>query len=104
MSKYTFVLIIENCDASGYVSEKIYDAFSVGCIPLYYGNVNSLIKIPKSCYIDLRDITPSELPGFIDNMDTATIEAMREEIYNNRLDILYNVSVNKYNNTVSSLL
>jgi hypothetical protein len=104
MSKYTFVLIIENCDASGYVSEKIYDALSVGCIPLYYGNVNSLINIPKSCYIDLRDITPSQLPVFIDNMDLTAIETMREEIYNCRVDILYGVSINKYNSTISSLL
>ena len=41
MKNYTFCLIIENCDASGYISEKIYDAFSAGCIPLYYGNSDS---------------------------------------------------------------
>ena len=36
-SRYTFALIVENCDAEGYVSEKAYDAMSAGAIPLYYG-------------------------------------------------------------------
>ena len=30
MEKYTFALIIENCDAEGYVREKTMDAFSAG--------------------------------------------------------------------------
>ncbi|NBO19905.1 MAG: hypothetical protein EBV03_11925, partial [Proteobacteria bacterium] len=38
--KHTFALILENCDADGYVSEKIFDAWMVGCIPIYYGNFN----------------------------------------------------------------
>ena len=36
-ARYTFALIVENCDADGYVSEKAYDALSVGTIPIYFG-------------------------------------------------------------------
>jgi glycosyltransferase involved in cell wall biosynthesis len=36
---FVFDLIVENCDAPGYVSEKFYDALSAGCVPLYYGNM-----------------------------------------------------------------
>ena len=55
LNGYTFNLVLENCDAVGYVSEKIYDSFMADCIPLYLGNVDSnLPKIPEDMYIDLR--------------------------------------------------
>ena len=101
MEKYTFALIIENCNAVGYVSEKIYDALTVGCIPLYYGNNTELLGIPKDCYIDLTTIDPIELPSIIDSMD---IEEMRHNIYDKRMSILEKVSVGSYNKMVSSLL
>jgi hypothetical protein len=100
MKKYTFVLIIENCDASGYVSEKIYDAISVGCIPLYYGNINTRIKIPKECYIDIKNIKPENLLGFIESMDESTVKVYKESIEKHKTDILLNVGVNAYNNII----
>jgi hypothetical protein len=104
MKGYTFVLIIENCNANGYVSEKIYDCLTVGAIPLYYGNNNEILKIPKSCYIDLKNISPSELPSVIDNMSIDFIETTKKNIYKNRLEILYNVSVNNYNKHLKKIL
>jgi hypothetical protein len=40
LQNYTCVVIVENCDGEGYVSEKVYDALMAGCLPLYYGNVS----------------------------------------------------------------
>jgi hypothetical protein len=37
-SRFNFALIVENCNAVNYVSEKIYDAWVAGCIPIYFGN------------------------------------------------------------------
>ena len=96
MSKYTFALIIENCNGDGYVSEKIYDALAVGCIPLYYGNNNNQLGIPEDCYIDLKQIGPLELPKLIDSIDNEFIEMFRQNIYNKRLEILKKVSVNEF--------
>ena len=104
MSDYTFCLIIENCNADGYISEKIYDAFTVGCIPLYYGNKNKLLEIPEDCYIDLKNIKPCDLPSFIDNMDYADIELLRKNIYKNRMDIFQKVSINTYTKLVESII
>jgi hypothetical protein len=97
MSKYTFALIIENCNGDGYVSEKIYDALCVGCIPLYYGNNNSQLNIPTDCYIDLREISPEDLPRLLDSMDNDFISMFRKNIYKKRIDIITKVSVNAYN-------
>jgi hypothetical protein len=35
---YKYTIAIENCLQAGYNSEKLYDAFLTGCIPLYWGS------------------------------------------------------------------
>jgi FkbM family methyltransferase len=42
--KHKFCLVIENCDAKGYVSEKIYDVWACGSIPIYHGNFSDKLK------------------------------------------------------------
>ena len=37
LSHYDVAMIVENTDAEGYVSEKLYDALIAGCLPAYYG-------------------------------------------------------------------
>jgi hypothetical protein len=104
MAKYTFVLIIENCSADGYVSEKLYDALSVGCIPLYYGNNNAQLNIPNDCYIDLKQIAPAMLPALIDGIDGEFIEMFRQNIYKKRNQILEKVSVNAFSNHIFNMI
>ena len=55
LSKYRFSVCFENCRLEGYITEKIFDCFYAGCLPLYWGasDVNSLI--PKECYINVDD-------------------------------------------------
>ena len=62
--RYTFALIIENCDAEGYVSEKFYDAICAGCVPLYWGNPSSRVKLPQDMYIDIRGFPGQQLSGY----------------------------------------
>jgi hypothetical protein len=106
LKNYTFCLIIENCNADGYVSAKLYDAFTVGCIPLYYGNSNRMIGIPDDCFIDLNemDITPSDLVQLIDNMSMHTVKAYRKTIEEQRMNILEKVSINAYTRIIESVL
>ena len=83
---YTFNLIIEDTDAEGYVSEKIYDAFIAGCIPIYYGNTTDL---PRDMYIDLRDFETSEaLQTYLDCMTLEQIEAKRAFVLEHRHKVL----------------
>jgi hypothetical protein len=49
MEKYRIAVIIEN--SLSYVSEKIFDSFSAGCIPVYVGPDLLKYEIPKNLYI-----------------------------------------------------
>ena len=40
---------------SGYITEKIFDSFMSGCIPVYWGANDILDYIPDGCFIDRRN-------------------------------------------------
>lgn len=54
MSDYRFCICFENSIYPGYISEKIFDAFSAGCVPIYYGAPDISSYVPDDCYIDFR--------------------------------------------------
>lgn len=103
-SRYTFTLIVENCDAEGYVSEKIYDALVAGSIPIYIAGENNinyrmkeiLSNSNKKCYIDASNMTPEQLCNYINKLSFKQIKFMKESILKHREDILKKVSVNNY--------
>jgi glycosyltransferase involved in cell wall biosynthesis len=103
MKNYAFCLILENCDADGYVSEKIFDAFAAGCIPLYYGNIDEGLKIPADCYVDLKKIPPTALPTFLDELKDEEIEKMKKNVCEHRMAILKQVSVDTYAKKITEL-
>lgn len=41
LSQFKFNLCPENSNSDGYVTEKLFDAFSSGCIPVYWGSNNN---------------------------------------------------------------
>lgn len=55
IKNYKFCICIENMSMNGYITEKIFDCFASGCIPVYLGAKNIENYIPKSCFIDFRD-------------------------------------------------
>ena len=79
---FTFALIIENCDARGAASEKIYDCFSAGCIPLYddAGNNSELTDIPRDMYIEVRQFESSQqLQHHIDSLTNGDVTYITEQ-------------------------
>jgi hypothetical protein len=52
MGEYRTALVIEN--SINYVSEKIFDAFLAGCIPVYVGPELDQYEIPKNLYIQAK--------------------------------------------------
>ncbi len=70
LDKYKFSICYENVrDIPGYISEKIFDCFFAGCVPIYWGANNIENHIPSTCYIDKRNFdTYEELYKFISNM------------------------------------
>lgn len=55
LSGYTFCVCFENFRLEGYITEKIFDCFYAGCLPLYWGAADVNEFIPKECYINVDD-------------------------------------------------
>jgi glycosyltransferase involved in cell wall biosynthesis len=55
LRQYKFSICYENAsDYPGYITEKIFDCFKAGCVPVYLGAPNIDDHIPQACYIDKR--------------------------------------------------
>ena len=92
-ARYQFAVILENCDADGYVSEKLYDALCAGCIPLYYGNNNEDIALPSSCFVCLRQFTTSaDCRNYLAALTDAQIADMQAQLLKVREGVLRRVS------------
>ena len=86
---HVFALIIENCDAVGYVSEKFGDALLAGGIPLYYGTPSALIPLPEGCYIDIKRFkTGQEIQHYLDSLSQEEVMTMRKKVYEVRREYL----------------
>lgn len=69
MSKYEFALCLENQIMNGYITEKIFDCFYSGAIPIYRGGDDISKWIPSECFIDLRKFQSStELANYLKNL------------------------------------
>jgi len=68
--KYKFAICYENArDIPGYITEKIFDCFFAGCVPIYWGAPNITDHIPANTFIDKRNFkTYEELYCYLKNM------------------------------------
>ena len=68
--KYKFAICYENArNISGYITEKIFDCFFAGCVPIYWGAPNITDHIPTDTFIDRRNFkTHEELYQYLKNM------------------------------------
>lgn len=70
LENYRFALCFENCIYPGYLTEKIFDCFFAGTIPIYYGAPDIQEYIPKECFIDFRDFNDfAKLNSFLEGID-----------------------------------
>jgi len=70
MKQYKFAYCLENSrDIPGYISEKIFDCFAAGVVPIYRGANNITKDIPAECFIDMRDFRSiEEIDTYISQM------------------------------------
>lgn len=70
LQKYKFSICYENVrDIEGYITEKIFDCFLAGCVPIYLGANNVTSHIPAKTFIDKRNFdTYEKLYSYIKNM------------------------------------
>ena len=67
LERARFCICYENSRGSpGYVTEKIFDCFVSGCVPVYIGTPHAEPAIPAACFIDgERFASPAELLAFL---------------------------------------
>ena len=55
--KYKFVLVMENSEEIGYVTEKIVQVLAAGAIPIYFGHSDSVsVLFNSSSFIDIQQV------------------------------------------------
>lgn len=71
MSRARFSYCYENvCNISNYITEKIFDAFLAGSVPIYWGADNITEHIPEECFIDRRNFRDmDELHDYLISID-----------------------------------
>jgi hypothetical protein len=71
---YTFALCFENMVLKGWVTEKIFECFAAGTIPIYWGAPDVQDYIPPECFIDMRNFVGyEELRQFLKSMSAHEI-------------------------------
>lgn len=79
LSQYSFSLCFENMKMQGYVTEKIFDCFYAGTIPIYLGASDIDELIPRSAYIDCRQFQSLNiLLQYIENLSNHEIEVLKQ--------------------------
>ena len=80
--RYKFAICYENArNITGYITEKIFDCFFAGCVPIYWGAPNITDHIPANTFINRRNFeTYEELYCYLKNMS--------DEEYVNYLDAI----------------
>lgn len=70
LSKFKFCFCFENIkNCSGYITEKIFDCFFAGCIPIYLGAKNVTDYIDKNLFVDMRCYkTIDDVINYVENI------------------------------------
>ncbi|MEJ8755698.1 glycosyltransferase family 10 [Pontibacter sp. H259] len=55
LNKFKYSLCFENCSYPSYITEKVFDCFFSGTIPVYLGAPDITAYIPANCFIDFRN-------------------------------------------------
>lgn len=100
-NKYKFVMCFENDIYPGYVTEKPFEAYLTGAIPLYYG-FDSLGYLNSKSIVNLLDFkNMNEWANYIDELNNSN--KMFKEVYEQPI-LLKKPSLNKTLNLIRNIL
>jgi hypothetical protein len=82
LTRARFCIAHENCrDLPGYVTEKLFDCFRAGCVPVYVGPLEIADLVPPACFIDGRAYAdPAALHAFLRSVDDVAYRGYQERI------------------------
>lgn len=98
-SRHKFSICCENASQAGYTTEKLYQAFAAGTIPIYWGDpkvceiFNERAFVNVASYKSIDDVI--DVVANIDNDDTLYKEMLKQPIFLNPEQEKYNVQIEK---------
>lgn len=79
LAEYRFCLCFENSVLKGWMTEKLFDCFFAGTVPIYWGAPDVLAWVPAECFIDMRMFKDfAELRTFLHALTPAEEQRYRE--------------------------
>ena len=108
LSNYKFCFCYENIfGLNGYITEKIFDCFFAGCVPIYLGAENILDYIPAETFVDVRNYSSiQELINYLESLSESEINnylcAARQFLNSAKFEDVF--SVNAYVKRMVSLI
>lgn len=83
LGNYTFALCFENSIMTGWITEKLFDCFYAGTVPVYWGAPEITDYVPENCFIDMRKFPNyAELRTFLKSLTAEEITAYKENARN----------------------
>lgn len=78
LGRYRFCLCFENCGFPGYITEKIYDCFLAGTIPVYLGAPDIAKRFPAAAFVDYRQFSsPERLLAYLESLSLSHLAEMQ---------------------------
>jgi len=98
-----FSIVYENISGlKGYITEKIFDAFVAGNVPVYWGAEDIEEYIPKECFIDRRSfVNHEQLYNFLKDMPEKQYINYQKNIKNFIVNQSEKFSCKKFAETIS---
>ncbi len=79
LGRYAFALCFENSVLKGWVTEKMFDCFVAGTIPIYWGAPDIETYVPRNCFVDMRQFgSYPELKSHLKGLGEKDIRTYKE--------------------------
>ena len=83
LREYKYVICLENAIFPGYITEKIFDCFFAGSVPVYLGAPDIDIYIPKNTFINIASFKDfEEVDKFLESINEVAYNKYLENIKN----------------------
>lgn len=107
LTRTRFAICYENVgDLPGYITEKIFDCFFSGCVPVYCGASNITNHIPAGCFVDRRQFNDTgEVYNFLKAMTEQEFRGYQQRIAEFlQSDAVYPFSAEYFAETISTMI
>jgi hypothetical protein len=79
LANYKYSICFENSEMRGYITEKIFDCFYAGTVPIYHGAPDISDFIDPNSYIDFKNFRGlAELKKYLDSLSKTQYLEMKE--------------------------